>query len=39
MATIGHEDTKHTHKCGNNKTKETQKQNGDTTDKYFLKIL
>jgi hypothetical protein len=36
---IRHKDTKHTDKCSNNKTKTTQKQYGETTDKYFLKIL
>jgi hypothetical protein len=35
---IYHEDTKHTDKCSNNKTKATQKQNDETTDKYFFKI-
>jgi hypothetical protein len=43
MATIGcgisHEDTKYTDKYSNNKTKTTQKQNDETTDKYFFKIL
>jgi hypothetical protein len=33
------QDTKHTEKCSNNKTKTTQKQNHETTDKYFSKIL
>jgi hypothetical protein len=40
MATTGcgiiHEDTKHTDKCSNNKTKTTQKQYDKTTDKYFF---
>jgi hypothetical protein len=43
MATIGwgisHKDTKHIDKCSNNKTKTIQKQNDETTDKYFFKIL
>jgi hypothetical protein len=44
MTTIGcgisHKDTKHTDKCSNNKTKTTtQKQNYETTGKYFFKIL
>jgi hypothetical protein len=41
MATTGcgisHKDTKHTDKCSNNnKTKTTQKQHDETTDKYFF---
>jgi hypothetical protein len=36
---ISHKDSKHTDKCSNNKTKEKQKQNKETTDKYFFKIL
>jgi hypothetical protein len=36
---ISHKDTKHTDKCSNNKTQATQKQNNDTTDKHFFKIL
>jgi hypothetical protein len=36
---ISHKDIKHTDKCSNNKTKTTQKQNDETTDKYFFKIL
>jgi hypothetical protein len=43
MATVGcgviHKDTKHTDKCSNNKTKTAQKQNDETTHKYFFKIL
>jgi hypothetical protein len=43
MTTVGcgisHKDTKHTDKCSSNKTKTTQKQNDETTDKYFLEIL
>jgi hypothetical protein len=43
MATVGcgisHEDTEHTNKCSNNETETIQKQNDETTDKYFLKIL
>jgi len=43
MATMGsgvsHNDTKHTDKCSNYKTKTTQKQNDKITDKYFFKIL
>jgi hypothetical protein len=31
-----HKDTKHTDKCRNNKTKTTQKQYDETTDKYFF---
>jgi hypothetical protein len=42
MATIGygvsHKDTKYKDKCSNNKTKTTQKENDETTDKYFFKI-
>jgi hypothetical protein len=40
MATIGcgisHKNRKHTDKCRNNKTKTTQKQYDETTDKYFF---
>jgi hypothetical protein len=40
MAAIGcgisDKDTKHADKCSNNKTKTTQKQNDETTDKYFF---
>jgi hypothetical protein len=36
---ISHKDTKHTDKCSNNKTKTTQKQNDEATDKYFFEIL
>jgi hypothetical protein len=43
MATIGcgisHKDAKHTDKYSNIKTKTTQKQYDETTDKYFFKIL
>jgi hypothetical protein len=43
MATVGcginHKDEKRTDKCSNNKTKTTQKQNDETTDKYLFKIL
>jgi hypothetical protein len=43
MARIGggvsHKDRKHTDKCSNDRTKTTQKQNDETTDKYFFKIL
>jgi hypothetical protein len=43
MATTGcgisHKNTKHTDKCSNNKTKTTQKQNDEITEKYFYKIL
>jgi hypothetical protein len=43
MATVGcgisHKDTKHRDKWNNKKTKTTQKQNNETTDKYFCKIL
>jgi len=43
MATTGcgisHKDTKHTDKCRKNKTKTTQTQYDETTDKYFFKIL
>jgi hypothetical protein len=35
---ISHEDKK-IDKCSNNKTKTTQKQNDETIDKYFFKIL
>jgi hypothetical protein len=34
---ISHEDIKHMDKCSNNKTKTTQKQNYESTDKYFSK--
>jgi hypothetical protein len=33
---INHKDTKYTNKCSNNETKTTQKQNDETTDKYFF---
>jgi hypothetical protein len=40
MATIGcgisHNDTKHTDKCSNNKTKTRKKQYDETIDKYFF---
>jgi hypothetical protein len=43
MATIGcgirHKDTKHADKYSKNKTKRTQKQNDETTDKYVFEIL
>jgi hypothetical protein len=43
MAAIGcgtsHKDTKHTDSRSNKRTKATQKQNDETTDKYFFKIL
>jgi hypothetical protein len=43
MATVGcgisHEDTKLTDKCSSTKTKTTQKQNDETADRYFFKIL
>jgi hypothetical protein len=35
---ISHKDTKLTDKCSNNET-EIQKQNDETTNKYFFKIL
>jgi hypothetical protein len=34
---ISHKDTKHRDKCSNDKTKTTQKQNDETTDKYIFK--
>jgi hypothetical protein len=40
MATIGceisYEDTKHKDKCSNIRTKTTQKQTDEATEKYFL---
>jgi hypothetical protein len=43
MATLrygmGHKNTKHTDKCRKNKTKTTQTQYDETTDKNFSKIL
>jgi hypothetical protein len=36
---INHKDTKHTDKCSNSKTKTTQNQSDETTDKYFFKIF
>jgi len=36
---INHKDTKHTDKCSRKKTKPTQTQNDETTDKYFFRIL
>jgi hypothetical protein len=39
MATIECGTSHNTDKCSNNKTKTTQKQNDETTDKYFFKIL
>jgi hypothetical protein len=40
MATIGceisHKDTEHTDTCSSNKTKTAQKENDETTGKYFF---
>jgi hypothetical protein len=40
MATTGcgisRKDTKHTDKCSNNKTRRTQNENDEITDKYFF---
>jgi hypothetical protein len=36
---ISHKGTKHIDKCSKNKIKTTQKQNEETTDKYYFKTL